>query len=117
MTGQQQQDKPTTPPLGQARVDTKTGEVDSPLWLLRARFVGFQEPKGWSMEGRTGTSYKVDIRTDEGTVLMKVAETVYNNMKHDGLEFGDHIDLVFGRTVVAGELRVLPTGFRLVRKS
>lgn len=83
-------------------------------WKVRARFVGFQVPKPWEMEGRKGVSYKVDVRVPEGTVLMKVPEEVYRNMQRDALDFGDHIEIVYGRTVNNGEMRVAPVAFHRV---
>lgn len=91
------------PPFVQDALDSE--------WKVRARFVGFQVPKPWEMEGRKGVSYKVDVRVPEGTVLMKVPEEVYRNMQRDNLDFGDHIEIIYGRTVANGEMRVAPVAF------
>lgn len=87
-------------------------------WKVQARFIGFQTPLDWSMpddrnpgQMRKGTSYRVDVRVEEGTVLMRVAEEIFKNMERDTLQFGDKIEIVYGRTVVKGEMRVAPVAF------
>lgn len=98
-------------------VDTTTGEVAENVWEVPARFVGFQAPRAWSMADerggtRAGTTYRVDVRVPEGTVLMKVPENVYQDMVAARLDFGDRIAVIYGRTVSGGEMRVAPVGFR-----
>lgn len=90
-------------------------------WKVRARFVGFQVPRPWSMPDdrnpgkmREGTTYRVDVRVEEGTVLMKIPEQMFQNMQRDRLDFGDRIEIVYGRTVANGEMRVAPIAFHRV---
>lgn len=90
----------------------------SDQWKVKARFVGFQTPLDWSMpddrnpgQMRKGTSYRVDVRVEEGTVLMRVTEEIYKNMERDNLQFGDTLEIVYGRTVAKGEMRVAPVAF------
>lgn len=113
--------KATEGPAGPAPVDTTTGEVAGGVWEVPARFVGFQAPRAWSMPDdrnpgqiRSGSTYRVDVRVPEGTVLMKIPEQVYQDMQSAALDFGDRISILYGRAVINGELRVTVAGFRRV---
>lgn len=98
-----------------------TPAPNSDNWKVRARFVGFQAPMAWSMpddrnpgQMRSGTTYRVDVRVEEGTVLMRVNEEIYKNMERDNLQFGDVLEIHYGRTVGKGEMRVNPVAFHRV---
>ena len=114
-------EKTGTAPSGGAAGDVVQAALTDALnseWRVSARFVGFQAPRAWSMpddrnpgQMRSGSTYRVDVRVPEGTVLMKVPETVYQDMMAARLDFGDRIDIIYGRTVSGGEMRVAPVGF------
>lgn len=111
MTGQIEgnQNKGTTPPPAANGVG-----VQSQAWETAARFVEYQEPKPWKVEGREGITYRITLKISEGTVFVKVPEELYKDMLAAHLEFGDKIVLYWGKASVKGELRVDPISWKKV---
>lgn len=103
-------DKSTGTPLTPPAVGNGLG-ITSQAWVTEARFIAFQEPKPWEIEGRKGTSYKIDVRVSEGTAFLKVDENVYKEMEAQGLQFGDKIRIIWGKATRNGEFRVLPVAW------
>lgn len=86
--------------------------VNSQMWETEGRFIGFQEPRDWEIEGRSGTTYRIDLRIAEGTMFVKLDGQLFDEMQKANLQFGDKVVLYWGKTSVKGELRVQPVSWK-----